>query len=365
MKILIYLFLTLILLSSFQICAVKAQENKTEEDSTNDGTWVTVEGQPALKFSTKNGKVAFVHYRKFKEEEAFAVQITNFDKSSGWLYVTPTKIIYEATDNYKKNKSFSIAKDKVRKAEAKGGIGILRLYHFYLKAPENELRFGVTFSPVPNNIYDLYKDYQKPILTFFERLIADFDTVVNEYKEKGKTSEAYVAINRVFREVNNLVELTSRYDRFTDLTMNSVEIVISMPSNPAFDGIGPTFSLIGSYNYQGKKQLKNPDEIALIFKFVVFEGNRRFYENIFNDTKNIIFLAENERFSNVMKQDVFRDEVGRKIEVVSTIFPYSTFSKIFRAKFVEMRVGTIEIALKEFQIEAVRKFLENSKTSVL
>lgn len=56
--------------------------------------------------------------------------------------------------------------------------------------------------------------------------------------------------------------------------------------------------------------------------------------------------------------------LNRYVEIVSVSIPFEVFSRIANSKSVEIRVGALELALRDFQLEAIRLFLKKVKGAI-
>src|SRR5918996_3240105 len=62
-------------------------------------------GYPAIRFVSRDGSVALVYFRKHGANDAFAVNVIdwdNFKQKSGLMYFTAERIIFESDDSEKR-----------------------------------------------------------------------------------------------------------------------------------------------------------------------------------------------------------------------------------------------------------------------
>lgn len=85
---------------------------------SQDGQTVVLEnGVPALKFISQSGSMAFVYFKRYESEDAFAIPVVDWDTAkthSGWLYITQTRAIFE-TDDDAKTRNFKVPRNAVTK----------------------------------------------------------------------------------------------------------------------------------------------------------------------------------------------------------------------------------------------------------
>ena len=133
------------------------------------------------------------------------------------------------------------------------------------------------------------------------------------------------------------------YDKFKDQTTYSIP-AIQVIGN-AYEGIqiGAGFGCDGKSNCEPR---------AIIFQLVTFVKGY----NFFKDT-NLIILADDERFKlGEMKSMVRREHIEGMVqyEILIAFLSIDNFSKICKAKKVEMQIGNVEFELKDIHMEALR-----------
>lgn len=339
---------------------------QTPVGSSQSPVLVMFEGQPAVKFETGKDYSTIAIIKKYEDEDAFMFFVSHniFKKEiTDYLYVTKTRVVYESPS--KKNKSFTVFRNDIKKAgfDKIGLISSTAIYIFFIRTNKETKKFNIKFTPAPSK-FEAMGMAQKPVFEFLESLINDFDTTSRPYFNPSNNSKEVVAINGQLEETQDLIKSNSSYDRFEDVTTNLTEIILSKPSEKKFEDLGGVFSLVTSYSFAGKTQTQIPENINLAFRYWVYVGKNQIYRDSFNDPTNLIILFDGERYKASMKKTLLVDALNRYVEIVSVSIPFEVFSRIANSKSVEIRVGALELALRDFQLEAIRLFLKKVKGAI-
>jgi hypothetical protein len=179
--------LTIVLFAICGICITPVRAQEPEDNSIlAEGARLTVtreNGVSAWKFTSRTDSVALVHFRKHNDEDAFAVQVTDWDTfhiRTGWLYISRTKLSFESDDD--KERSFDAPLAEVKKVKGQkmwNGMNFLAI-----KVNGKEKRFMVNFDPVPSNRSGQWGAHQKPVFELIERLVSDYDGVARDFQDR-------------------------------------------------------------------------------------------------------------------------------------------------------------------------------------
>ncbi len=144
---LICLFCSLILGA---ILPGQAQNPGTGLFPGQDGQIVVLEnGFPALKFFSQTGSVAFVYFRKYENEDAFAIPVLDLDNTkthSGWLYITQTRVVFEPDDA--KKRSFNVLRGDIKDVKYVKGRPPFVYEHMEMKVSGKGKRLMIMFTPL-------------------------------------------------------------------------------------------------------------------------------------------------------------------------------------------------------------------------
>ena len=150
---------------------------------SQDGQTVVLEnGVPAIKFVSQSGSVAFVYFRRYESEDAFAIPVVDWDTAkthSGWLYITQTRAIFEADDDVK-TRNFKVPRTEVTKVKYKSAWPAwTNEHHMEMKVSGKGKRFLISFSPMPPSLRGAH---QKPVIEFINKAITDFEATVSTFQ---------------------------------------------------------------------------------------------------------------------------------------------------------------------------------------
>jgi uncharacterized caspase-like protein len=157
------------------------------------------EGQPALKFHLKGGRVAFVKYDERDREPGLRFLVTHYHAPrwkggcQGHLYVTANRIAFEPTFSPKYHRdAFNVPRDQVKKAKAhtttfQGLFGIQSEdAYIQIDIPNRDYIFRVTVEGGAERI--MIRDLSAgPLLAFMERAIGNFETAQEEFSQLTAT----------------------------------------------------------------------------------------------------------------------------------------------------------------------------------
>jgi hypothetical protein len=165
--------------------ALRVQLNAQEQgDLFSVGTrqsMVLENGTPAMKFVSKDGSVAFVYLRKYGSEEAFVINVIdwdNFKLKTGWLYFTSSRIVFESDDSEKRN--FDVSRTDAKLKIPKSGLKF-----FTIKVSGNEKRFLINFVP---RLPAPWGKHQEPVFEIIKRFMANYDDTVMSFQQAAAKS---------------------------------------------------------------------------------------------------------------------------------------------------------------------------------
>jgi hypothetical protein len=166
------------------ILSVQAQDVGGGGFPGQEGRTVVMEnGFPALKFISGTGSVAFVYFRKYENEDAFAIPIVDWDTTkthSGWLYITRTRVVFETDDDAKK-RNFNVPRSDVTKVKYMSSWPPwTNEHHMEMKVSGKGKRFLIMFSPMPPS--GVRGAHQKTVIEYIGKAITDFDATVNSFQ---------------------------------------------------------------------------------------------------------------------------------------------------------------------------------------
>jgi hypothetical protein len=142
-------------------------------------------GVPAIKFVSQSGSVAFVYFRRYESEDAFAIPLVDWDTAkthSGWFYITQTRAIFE-TDDAVKTRNFKVPRTEVTKVKYMSSWPAwTNEHHMEMKVSGKGKRFLISFSPMPPSVRGAH---QKPVIDFIHKAITDFEATVNSFQSSA------------------------------------------------------------------------------------------------------------------------------------------------------------------------------------
>ncbi len=133
-------------------------------------------GAPAMKFVSKDGSVAFVYLRKYGSEEAFVINVIdwdNFKLKTGWLYFTSSRIVFESDDSEKRN--FDVSRTDAKLKIPKSGLKF-----FTIKVSGNEKRFMINFVP---RLPAPWGKHQDPVFELIKHLMANYNETAANFQQ--------------------------------------------------------------------------------------------------------------------------------------------------------------------------------------
>jgi hypothetical protein len=207
---------------------LEAQEQASDPLSDGPKQSVVLEnGAPALKFTSNDGSVTYMYFRKRGDEDSFAITLREFKfggEKTGWMYFTPTKIVFDSDDS--KERSFETPKDAAKLKTERGHGG----RWFTVKVAGKEKRFMVSFSP-PRPL----GKQQDPVFDVIERLMSNYNAVVEDFRQQA--AKLAQASERKDGDTKNTA---------TGLTSEAIKVVVEVSSEPSGSEIYVDGAFIGS-----------------------------------------------------------------------------------------------------------------------
>jgi hypothetical protein len=164
----------------------RAQQITAAKSPTLDGVaeGVVVNGDLALKVSSRKSGATFIFGAKLDDERALAFQVMHWHISlltdPGLLYVTKTRIAFIPEGS--KEHQFNVLRSEVKEAKSSSKRFPLNLGHYILiDAAGGEKRFALFYS---GNWGGPQGDHGKPVLEFFDIAVKDFETALNEFDRR-------------------------------------------------------------------------------------------------------------------------------------------------------------------------------------
>ena len=313
---------------------------------------VSINGIPALKFVTKDGWSSIVYFQKYEGLDAFSIPVWHIDglgRHRGWLYISEQRVRY--VPDGEKSAAFDVPRNKIKKAKSVStGAWNIKNRGNYLELAFNNgsQEFWIYFSGSPEiaSRLGLGGTFQKPVLSFIERMFADFDKATQEFQEltiglKPKSAPPNFGI------IDSPLAFEEKYDRFKDRTTlgTSTMLIRNLP------GENFSLSISAMVSFPGLKASR-PDSVTLKFSA---SSLRRFFVN--EKEREVTFLVDGERCRlgslSVDSQEIAATNVplaNLQNEIFKTegnvVITMDLFEKIARASKVELQVGDIEGELR-------------------
>jgi hypothetical protein len=141
------------------------------------------------------------------------------------------------------------------------------------------------------------------------------------------------------RAFNHNFEIETRYDKFNDIT--TVSLLMILTAEPE------AFSISAGFSYKGRVAgiIEAMSLTPWPIWFRVYSSNKG-YAGL---NSNLVILADDDRIAATMENNYAQGQIIR-----GTSMSYPSFLKIVNSRRVEMQAGTLELALKENHLEALR-----------
>lgn len=330
---------------------------------------VSINGIPAIRFVSKDGWSSLVYYQKHNGENAFAVPVWHIEGikyDRGWLYISRERIAY--VPDKEKSDGFDVPRSDVKKAKSVN-TGMWnprnRGNYFEIDVKGSSRNFWIYYDGAPQvaNRLGLGGSFQKPILTFIDRVIADFDKAAQEFQQLT-TGLDIASAPPNFGIAASPLEVSEKYDRFKDSTTISTSTIVVRNSPDENYSLG----MSASFTYKGDKPVR-PESVTLKFQA---NSLRNMFVN--EDDREVTFLIDGERFkagalrlnseetaatnapSPNLKNTIFKT-------TWSIVLPTDTFEKMMNAQKVEMQIGSIEAQLGDRHLSVFKNLMARSKGS--
>ncbi|MEO6051525.1 MAG: hypothetical protein ABIP78_09365 [Pyrinomonadaceae bacterium] len=323
---------------------------------------VSINGVPAIRFVSKDGWSSLVYFQKHQGENAFAIPVWHIEGikiDRGWLYISRQRISY--VPDREKSDGFDVSRSEVRKAKSNStGMWNPRNRGNYLEIDIGSSRnFWIYFDGAPQiaSRIGLGGSFQRPVLNFIDRIIADFDKAAQEFQQLT-TGLDVASAPPYFGVTTSPLEISEKYDRFMDSTTISTSTMILRNAPDENYSLGVAASVV----YMGTKPVR-PDSVTMRF-------NAGSLKNILlnDDDRQVIFLIDGVRFkagtlridseetaatnapSPNLKNTIFKT-------TASIILPTGIFEKMINAEKVEIKIGNIEAQLGDQHLGAFKKLM--------
>lgn len=332
---------------------------------------ILLNDEPALQLVTSKGGSIIIRLGNRDGEGVLAFPVVHMHQllyagspgETGLIYVSKTHVSY-VPDGKGSDHGFDVLRNELKKIEFSKSSNFGRNIgsNLLFKTNKKDYRFLVLIAGTQG----VKHEDLLPAIDFLQKAVANFDAAMTQFKQlttnvKQTGGVALTAIGRQLIETKNLSQITTKYDRFKDVTTVMLQTVVSKPDDPRYEMLGPTVSIVASYQFSGQIQKAPPEIVLFSFQIYVIEGNQTRYRDSFSSTEEFIVLADGERLMNRMERTELRDSVGGKYEIVSCPLTVATFAKLARSKKVEMRIGAYESVIKEYHLQAFRDLLAKAQ----
>ncbi len=328
---------------------------------------VSINGIPAIKYVCKDGWSSLVYFQKRNDEKAFAVPVWHIEGlkyDRGWLYISSKSVAYVPDEE--KSDGFDVLRSDVKNAQSVStGMWNPKNRGSYLKmeVKGKVKNFWIYFDGAPKvaNRLGLGGSFQKPVLEFIDRMMADFDKATQEFQQLTTGLDVSSApLN--FGVVTTPAEIREKYDRFKDLTTieTSVMKLLSIPDESYSVGISVSFIHKG-------KMVVLPESVTM--KFHINSMQSMFLKE---EDRTVIFLIDEERFNvGTLRLDsedtAATNTPSANLKNVVSKSTWSltiqrgVFEKIMNAQKVEMQIGNIETQFNGQHLIIFKNLLSPSK----
>ncbi|MDX6611629.1 MAG: hypothetical protein QOD75_815 [Blastocatellia bacterium] len=328
---------------------------------------VSINGIPALRFVSRDGYTSLLYFQKHNGENAFAVPVWHIEGikyDRGWLYVARNHIAY--VPDKEKSDGFDEPRTEVKKAKSVStGMWNVRNRgnYFEIDLRGGSRNFWIYFEGAPQvaNRLGLGGSFQKPILTFLDKAIADFDKAAKEFQQLTTGLDTASAPPNFGVSAGPLT-INEKYDRFRDSTTISTSTMVlrNVPDENYSLGIAVSFS------YQGSKPMR-PESITLRFHL---NSLRQMFLN--EEDREVTLLIDGKRLkAGILRLDsedtasTNAPSPNLKNTVYKTTWslaiPAEAAEEIIKAEKVEMQIGNIEASLTRQQQDALNQLMSRSK----
>lgn len=303
---------------------------------------VLIDGQPAIRFLSRGGDIAYAKLVKRDGDDTFAFRIVRTGAGHitrpkyGTLYVSAKNVLFDPDEN--KSNYLNVPKTDIVEAEmGTPAIGKVAIVFRYQK---EKTMFILNFGGINNNVksVELW-----PSTSFMLRTIRDFDKALAEFKELTASAIPKVYVD----EDEDLDEfiVSSRFDRFQG---NTVVATSKMPVKGK-----RTVRIFAEYTYP-EKTWKKPDTFRL--HLYASAGSATFMD----ESLGLTFLADDERLPMGQMKIVEEEKTSSIVrQTVAVDLPYGTMAKITNAKQVEFQIGRQEYKLTPKHLAALKELLDH------
>ncbi len=328
---------------------------------------ILIDDQPALKLVTSKGGSVFIRFGIRDGEEVLAFPVIHLHQllyagapgEAGSIYVSKTRISYVPVAK-ESDHGFDVISSEMKKIEFSKGSKFGRNIgsNLLLKTTQKDYRFWVS--------QGIKHEELLPLADYFKNATLDFDAAVQRFKQLTSNIQrtggpVFTALGKELIPTKDLSQITTKYDRFKDVTTVGLQSIVSKPDDPRFEMLGPIISLLASYQFNGQTQKAPPEFVLFSLQIYVIEGSQTRYRDSFNLIEEFIVLTDGERIVNRMDRTELRDSIGGKYEIVSCHIPISVFTKIMQAKQVEMRIGAYEVQIRQYHLQAFRDLVARTQ----
>lgn len=336
------------------VTASAVSQSKPEKDDRKEGQTsiqgltepLLINGQPALRIQFRKSGKTEVFFETRDGEDALVFSVLRVKKllgglmpgGLGKLYITKTRIVYdpeEDNENY-----FNINHSEVRLVSIEDvGMGKAAFNYLVIKVAGDDNKRFVLQGSIPNN-----KKEVRPGLEFLLRSLEDFGAAMAEFNQLTAGVRQSEADEDEKVEAETTAEISSKYDRFKDLT-------VVQTSRMLVRGSKRSIHVQADYSSKGKTQVK-PREVLIYF---YSSGTRPLFRE---EDLELNFLVDDKRLAlgNVRLDDEQTTKSTVKQTLVISL-PYEVFEQIASGRKVEFQIGNLEYKMTDAHLEAFKRLL--------